>query len=112
MPRSPNSSPQTLRLLAALLGRPAEWRHGYDLSKETGLKSGTLYPILMRLERQGWLETEWQDAGTAGRPPRHLYRLTSAGVESAQTLVLGRTDAKAETRGVAPRPTAREAGAQ
>jgi PadR family transcriptional regulator PadR len=69
-------SPQTLALLDALLQRPSEWRHGYALSQSTGISSGTLYPILMRLEKLRWLETKWeQPAG--GRPPRHLYRLAS-----------------------------------
>lgn len=71
-------SPQTLALLAALLHKPAAWHHGYALSRQTGLASGTLYPILMRLDRLRWLETTWeQPGGTPGRPPRHLYRLTS-----------------------------------
>jgi hypothetical protein len=49
VPRKPNNSHQTRALLAAFLERSQIWRHGYDLSKETGLKSGTLYPVLMRL---------------------------------------------------------------
>ncbi len=69
-------SPQTLDLLGALLLRPAHWHHGYALSQATGIASGTLYPILMRLEKQRWLETRWEQPGKAGRPPRHLYRLT------------------------------------
>jgi PadR family transcriptional regulator, regulatory protein PadR len=71
-------SPQTLALLEALLHKPTGWHHGYALSQQTNLASGTLYPILMRLERLRWLETTWEQPGTAaGRPPRHLYRLTS-----------------------------------
>lgn len=69
-------SPQTLDLLSALLDRPSEWRHGYALSQSTGICSGTLYPILMRLEKLRWLETKWEEP-KGGRPPRHLYRLTS-----------------------------------
>ena len=69
-------SPQTLDLLNALLDQPAEWRHGYALSQLTGIASGTLYPILMRLEKLRWLETKWEEP-KGGRPPRHLYRLTS-----------------------------------
>ena len=64
-------SPQTLNLLAALLARPAQWHHGYALSQVTGIASGTLYPILMRLEKLRWLETRWEQPGKAGRPPRH-----------------------------------------
>ncbi|MBV9885215.1 MAG: helix-turn-helix transcriptional regulator [Acidobacteria bacterium] len=73
-------SPQTLALLEALLNKPTSWHHGYALSQQTGLASGTLYPILMRLEKLRWLETSWEQPGTGaatGRPPRHLYRLTS-----------------------------------
>src|SRR3989337_1884686 len=83
MARKPNSSRQTEALLAALLHSGPGWRYGYDLSKETGLKSGTLYPILMRLESQGWLETRWEDQPAEGRPRRHLYRLTSRGLAEA-----------------------------
>jgi PadR family transcriptional regulator, regulatory protein PadR len=72
-------SRQTLDVLDALLERPVEWRHGYSLSQQTELPSGTLYPILMRLERRGWLETRWEETGNLGRPPRHLYRLSGPG---------------------------------
>ena len=83
MPRKPNSSRQTRALLAALLDRSQTWRHGYDLSRETGLKSGTLYPLLMRLSEQGLLESRWQDAERPGLPPRHVYRLTARGLALA-----------------------------
>jgi len=83
MARRPNSSSQTRSLLAAFLARPQAWRHGYGLSKETGLKSGTLYPLLMRLNEQGLLEASWQDPERPGLPPRHVYRLTATGVALA-----------------------------
>lgn len=72
-------SPQTFAVLESLLERAAQWRHGYSLSQQTGLPSGTLYPILMRLEKLAWLETRWEEPGKLGRPPRHLYRLTGQG---------------------------------
>jgi PadR family transcriptional regulator PadR len=84
MPRKPNSSRQTRALLAAFLDRSQIWRHGYDLSKETGLRSGTLYPLLMRLSEQGLLESRWQEAERLGLPPRHVYRLTARGLALAQ----------------------------
>ncbi len=84
MARPPNTSAQTRALLAVLAGKPRSWRHGYELSKETRLKSGTLYPLLMRLEAQGFLESQWQPTRQPGRPPRHLYRLTSAGAALAR----------------------------
>lgn len=83
MPRKPNSSRQTRALLAAFLDRSRLWRHGYDLSKETGLRSGTLYPLLMRLSEQDLLESRWQDAEHPGLPPRHVYRLTARGLALA-----------------------------
>jgi PadR family transcriptional regulator PadR len=84
MPRKPNTSRQTRALLAAFLERPGAWRHGYDLSKETGLRSGTLYPSLMRLSEQGLLESRWQEAERPGLPPRHSYRLTTSGLALAR----------------------------
>jgi DNA-binding PadR family transcriptional regulator len=84
VPRKPNTSRQTRALLAALLERPQSWRHGYDLSKETGLRSGTLYPLLMRLSEQGLLESRWQETERPGLPPRHVYRLTASGVALAR----------------------------
>ena len=78
-------SPQTNRVLAEFLrDRRQEWRYGYDLSRKTGLKSGTLYPILMRLADNRLLETTWETAAAEGRPPRHLYRLTQDGVRYAR----------------------------
>lgn len=72
-------SPQTLLVLDAFLDQAEEWKYGYDLSRITGLKSGTLYPILMRLAGRRLLETAWE-AGEPGRPPRHMYRFTPEGL--------------------------------
>jgi DNA-binding PadR family transcriptional regulator len=88
MPRRPNSSRQTRALLASFLDHSGTWRHGYDLSKETGLRSGTLYPLLMRLSEQGLLEARWQEAERPGLPPRHAYRLTAAGLALAREQAL------------------------
>lgn len=79
-------SPQTVLVLAELLQDSQEWRYGYDLSRNTGLKSGTLYPILMRLAEHGLLETNWETAAV-GRPPRHMYKLTQDGLRYARTQV-------------------------
>lgn len=83
MPRSPNISPQTQTVLHALVQAHPGWTHGYDLSRATGLKSGTLYPILRRLHDQGLLDARWEDSPVAGRPPRHIYHLTPGGLELA-----------------------------
>jgi PadR family transcriptional regulator PadR len=72
-------SPQTLRVLDSFLEQPEDWKYGYDLSRNTGLKSGTLYPILMRLAENKLLETKWEES-EPGRPPRHMYRFTADGL--------------------------------
>ncbi len=71
-------------LLEALAAAGPRWSHGYELSSLTGIRSGTLYPLLIRLEGQGYLEAEWQKSAATGRPPRHAYRLTAAGVRLAR----------------------------
>ena len=71
-------------LLAALLRAGGRWSYGYELATLTHIKSGTLYPLLIRLEAQGYLEAEWQPPAAAGRPPRHAYRLTAAGRQLAR----------------------------
>ena len=76
-------SRQTVAVLAAMATDPAEWRYGYELGREVGLKAGSLYPILMRLGDRGLLESTWEAAPPAGRLPRHLYRLTAAGATAA-----------------------------
>ena len=81
--KTPRLSPQTLRVLEQFAERPAAWRYGYELSSETGLKSGTLYPILMRLAKYSLLETKWVMT-EEGVPPRHTYRLTPNGMELAR----------------------------
>jgi DNA-binding PadR family transcriptional regulator len=85
MERIRRASTQTLTLLAELMVQPVRWRHGYALSQQTGLKSGTLYPILMRLSDRELLESRWQETPETGRPPRHMYRLTAAGRVYAAT---------------------------
>jgi len=76
-------SPQTLQVLDAFLQAPKDWKYGYDISRNTGLKSGTLYPILIRLAERKLLETSWETA-EIGKPPRHLYRLTPQGLRFAR----------------------------
>ena len=100
MTSSPRFSAQTLSVLTALCDQPSQWQHGYALAKQTGLKSGTLYPILIRLGDRGLVEACWQDEPQPGRPRRHLYRLTAAGLASA-------TEALASAARPAPTKAAR-----
>src|SRR5712691_4463796 len=79
MGRTIRLSSQTRAILSAFLERASQWRYGYDLSRETDLKAGTLYPILMRLSDAGWLEARWPEPSSPGRPPRPQYRLTQDG---------------------------------
>jgi PadR family transcriptional regulator PadR len=83
--RSRRPSPQTVKVLDALAADPLAWRYGYELGLEVGLRSGSLYPILVRLCDRDLLEAKWEDGPPLGRPARHLYRLTSNGVEHAAT---------------------------
>jgi PadR family transcriptional regulator, regulatory protein PadR len=76
----PRITTQTASVLAGLLAREEAW--GFEISRETGLKAGTIYPILARLEAAGWVEGRWEDpehGRDTGRPPRRYYRLTTAG---------------------------------
>jgi DNA-binding PadR family transcriptional regulator len=77
---------QVQMVLAEMLSEPAELRYGLDLCTATGLPSGTIYPILARLERIGWMESGWEDPEAhiaEGRPRRRYYRLTREGAECA-----------------------------
>ena len=67
MLRNRPPSPQAIKVLRALAADPARWRYGYDLATEVHLKSGSLYPILVRLADRGLLETSWSQAWAVGR---------------------------------------------
>jgi PadR family transcriptional regulator, regulatory protein PadR len=87
-------SPQTLLVLDYLLDGFPDWSYGYDMSQHIGLKSGTLYPILMRLKERGWLETRWEHPEGDARP-RHMYRFTRDGRSAAREALAARKSVKA-----------------
>ena len=95
MARARSPSPQTIAVLRALLAQPDEWRYGYELGQQVGVKAGSLYPILIRLADRGLLEASWETTADepAGRPPRHLYRLTGDGRELARQWTAAKTHA-------------------
>ncbi|MBF4607205.1 PadR family transcriptional regulator [Curtobacterium sp. VKM Ac-1393] len=95
----------TLDVLDALLTAdgPA-W--GLLVIKATGRQAGTVYPILERLERQGWITSSWDDETDRPGPRRRLYEFTGDGAEAARTLVAGRP-AGAAPSGRPARPTHR-----
>ena len=84
MGRKRHSSKQVDALLSAFLEDPPRWRFGYELSKQLGIGSGTLYPALIRLSDDGYLERRWD---VEGEKPRHLYRLSPDGIEFARVRV-------------------------
>jgi|SRR3954447_2202448 len=104
MQRSRPPSPQAVSVLQALAAEPTRWRYGYDLGAQLGLKSGSLYPILVRLADHALLEAKWEQ-GPAGKPPRHLYRLTAAGLSEAAKLA----DTMARRPSPLPRPQWKQA---
>ncbi len=77
----------TLKVLRFLLETPREGRSGAEMSKATKVGSGTLYPMLARLEAAGWLSSEWEsiDPSEAGRPRRRFYMLSGVGYRAAHT---------------------------
>ena len=90
MPRRRHSSVQAARVFLAFREKPMEWHYGYDLLRRTGLASGTLYPLLMRLHEAGYLDARWEQAETPSRLPRHGYRLTASGAAFGHALLAER----------------------
>ncbi|WP_240659670.1 MULTISPECIES: helix-turn-helix transcriptional regulator [Streptomyces] len=89
MAKTPRMTLQTQLVLRTLLETPARARYGLELSEAAGLPTGTIHPILARLENAGWLESFWEDTGEIEktdppRPRRRYYRFTQSGAESAR----------------------------
>ena len=76
----------TQRVLAVLLADQGKEHHGYDIARQAGLASGTVHPILARLEDAGWVSSRWEqiDESDAGRRARRYYAMTDAGVSGAR----------------------------
>jgi len=102
MSRRTALSPQTIAVLRLLVEAPDRWWHGYDVARRTGLKSGTLYPILMRLHERGLLDAEWEEDPPSGRPRRHRYRLTAEGAKLAESLPEPKLEVTRDGRVVRP----------
>lgn len=85
---APRITTQTLSILGEFLARPSQEITGADIAKRTGLKSGTLYPALFRLERAEWLQSKWEEGipQELGRPRRRMYMLTALGEEQARLI--------------------------
>jgi PadR family transcriptional regulator PadR len=76
---------ETLRILRVFLDSPREGQYGLELADAAGLPSGSIYPILARLETAGWIEGFWEqiDPVREGRRPRRYYKLTAVGHPAA-----------------------------
>jgi PadR family transcriptional regulator PadR len=82
-------SAQTLKVLGTLLSNPRDELSGAEIARVTKLASGTLYPILLRLEGAGWLTSDWEkgDPRELGRPRRRFYRVTPLGAKRAKEAI-------------------------
>lgn len=75
-----------LKVVRALLDEGQEM-YGLELLRATGLKSGTLYPLLDRMAEQQWIVGRWEDADNPSGPRRRFYRLTTIGAHEGRTLL-------------------------
>jgi PadR family transcriptional regulator PadR len=92
-----------VQVAVVLLADPRARHWGYSLSKESGVRSGVMYPALARLLEAGWLTDGWEDEAATGgkRPPRRYYELTETGLRELGGVVrAARTDPR--FRGVVP----------
>lgn len=105
-PTGPKLTLQTLTVLSQFLSRPNPLS-GADIVNETEMLTGTLYPILKRLEEFRWLQSDWEkvDPREEGRPKKRLYRLTGLGrtrargaVDDLRTRLSAPTDGKPATQ--------------
>jgi PadR family transcriptional regulator, regulatory protein PadR len=96
MSATPRLTEQTIRVLRVLLADPAIPRYGLDIAREAQLKTGTVHPILDRLQRAGWIASFWEsdeDQADTGRPRRRFYRFTAGGAELARNAIAEATQA-------------------
>jgi DNA-binding PadR family transcriptional regulator len=83
---TPQMTKQTLAVLSTMLSNRDTEMYGLELSKQSGLKPGVIYPMLDRLLKAGWLDRRWEDIDPVveGRPRRRLYRLNGTGAPAAR----------------------------
>lgn len=100
-----------LKLLNELLHDPVRGRYGLDLARGAGLSTGTTYPILARLEAEGWLSSDWEsiDPSAEGRRPRRYYKLTGLGHRCSLKILAEADLATSKARGIPPQLSPRPA---
>ena len=86
--QTPRITGPTLKVLGQLMTAPLSGLSGAEISKATSISSGTLYPILIRLEKAGWLSSEWEEVNPCevGRPRKRFYQLTSVGAQESRAV--------------------------
>lgn len=101
----PRMTIPTQLVLRALLAEPTREMYGLQIGEQAGLPSGTIHPILARLQGLGWLESQWEDAvpQEEGRPRRRYYKLTEDGAERAR-IALARATTSVTALDLRPRP--------
>lgn len=106
---NPKMTIQTQLVLRALLENPTREMYGLQICAAAGLASGTIHPILARLEGLGWLESHWEDIDPAkeGRPKRRYYRLSQHGAELARHALANARTSISRMPGIAPGPAYR-----
>jgi DNA-binding PadR family transcriptional regulator len=102
----PRMTLATQLVLGVLLSDPSSDHYGLQLSDQAGLPSGTIHPILARLEVLGWLESSWEDIDprVEGRPARRYYRLSATGADSAHA-ALARVPRRRAPSALRPAPS-------
>jgi len=104
-PTGPRMTIPTRLVLRAMLAEPTREMCGLQICTAAGLRSGTIHPILARLEGLGWLESRWEAAVPTeeGRPRRRYYELTRDGAERAR-IALAQATTSTSTLDLNPRP--------
>jgi PadR family transcriptional regulator, regulatory protein PadR len=102
---SPRMTLPTQLVLRAMLAEPSREMYGLEICEAAGLPSGTIHPILARLEHLGWAESRWEEIDTReeGRPKRRYYQLTKDGAEHARN-ALARATTSISTVGMRTGP--------
>ena len=103
----PRLTPQTIAVLRVLLETPSTPHYGLDIARQAGLKTGTVHPILTRLQQAGWIDASWEaptDHEDTGRPRRRYYRFTSDGAETARQAVAEATSTASHPGRLRPQP--------
>ncbi len=95
----------TQLVLKVLLAEPAQEMYGLEICQAAGLPSGTIHPILARLEGLGWLQSRWEDASPQeeGRPRRRYYFWSKDGAERAR-IALAQATTSVSALGLRTRP--------